>query len=95
MNPDNIPKSWLAVGFAGQAMFTCRFVVQWIASERRRASVIPVMFWWFSLAGGTLLLAYAIARRDPVFVLGQATGMVVYCRNLILIHRARAMAPAS
>ena len=83
------------MGFLGQALFTCRFLVQWIASERRKASVIPVMFWWFSLAGGALLLFYAIKRGDPVFVLGQATGLVVYLRNLILIRRGRTTATAA
>jgi lipid-A-disaccharide synthase-like uncharacterized protein len=89
-----IPKAWLALGFLGQGLFTCRFLVQWIVSERRKASVIPVMFWWFSLGGGALLLIYAIARRDPVFVLGQGAGLVVYLRNLILIRRERAAAAA-
>ena len=78
---------WLAVGFAGQLLFTSRFLVQWIASERRRQSVIPTAFWWLSLGGAALLLAYAIWREDPVFILGQAFGFVVYTRNLILIAR--------
>lgn len=78
---------WLAVGFAGQLLFTSRFLVQWIASERRRQSVIPTAFWWLSLGGAALLLAYAIWRRDPVFILGQAFGFVVYTRNLVLIAR--------
>ncbi len=94
MNPEAISKPWLAVGFLGQAMFTCRFVVQWIASERRKASVVPILFWWFSLAGGALLLGYAIQRRDPVFILGQATGIIVYLRNLMLIRRERIALPA-
>jgi lipid-A-disaccharide synthase-like uncharacterized protein len=94
-NADAIPKAWLALGFVGQGMFTCRFLVQWIVSERRKASVIPVTFWWFSLAGGALLLVYAIARRDPVFVAGQAAGFVVYLRNLVLIRRERAAASAA
>lgn len=84
---DQIPRGWLAVGFLGQAMFTGRFVVQWVASERKRASVVPVAFWWFSIAGGVLLLAYAIHRGDPVFVLGQAAGLGVYGRNLMLVRR--------
>jgi|OpeIllAssembly_1097287.scaffolds.fasta_scaffold947207_2 lipid-A-disaccharide synthase-like uncharacterized protein len=78
---------WLAVGFAGQLLFTSRFLVQWVASERQRQSVIPTAFWWLSLGGAALLLAYAIWRRDPVFILGQAFGFVVYTRNLILIAR--------
>ncbi|MGI1662263.1 lipid-A-disaccharide synthase N-terminal domain-containing protein [Palleronia sp. KMU-117] len=80
---------WIGIGFLGQLLFTSRFLVQWIASERRRESVIPLAFWWLSLAGGLTLLAYAIWRLDPVFILGQATGLVVYSRNLILIGRSR------
>ena len=78
---------WLCVGFAGQALFTSRFLIQWIVSEKKRQSVIPVAFWYLSLAGGSLLLAYAISRSDPVIILGQALGVVVYLRNLALIHR--------
>lgn len=81
------PKIWLVIGFLAQAMFTARFVVQWIASERRQQSYVPVAFWYLSLAGGATLLAYAIHRRDPVFILGQSAGLLVYVRNLILIHR--------
>ena len=80
---------WLAVGFLGQALFTSRFLVQWIVSERRGESVIPLAFWWFSILGGLTLLSYALWRQDPVFILGQATGLVVYTRNLILIARKR------
>jgi lipid-A-disaccharide synthase-like uncharacterized protein len=80
---------WLTVGFLGQALFTARFLVQWLASERRRDAVVPAAFWWLSLVGGTSLLAYAIARRDPVIVVGQALGLFVYVRNLMLIDRAR------
>jgi lipid-A-disaccharide synthase-like uncharacterized protein len=87
MSVNSIPMSWLVVGFAGQAMFSGRFLVQWISSERRRKSIVPVMFWWLSLAGGLLLLSYAVLRRDPVIILGQSAGLVVYVRNLILIRR--------
>lgn len=80
---------WLGIGFLGQALFSARFVVQWLASERVRRSVIPHAFWWFSLAGGVTLLAYALWRQDPVFVLGQSLGLVVYVRNLMLISRHR------
>ncbi len=80
-------KMWLTIGFLGQALFAARFLVQWIASERRRESVVPVSFWYLSLGGAAILLAYAIWRRDPVFVLGQAFGFVVYTRNLALIGR--------
>lgn len=81
---------WVAVGFVGQALFTLRMVLQWYASERERRSVIPVGFWWGSLFGGLLLLVYFLWRKDIVGILGQSTGVVVYARNLILIHRARA-----
>lgn len=80
---------WIAIGFLGQALFTSRFLVQWIVSERRGESVIPLAFWWFSILGGLTLLSYALWRQDPVFILGQATGLVVYTRNLILIARKR------
>ena len=91
----NLPTTPLMVfGFAGQALFSARFIVQWIASEARKQSVIPLAFWYFSLAGGLFLLIYAILRHDPVFILGQAAGLVVYVRNLILISRQRAAANA-
>ena len=80
---------WVAFGLFGQLMFTGRFLVQWIASERARKSVVPVLFWYFSMAGGLILLAYAIYRKDPVFVLGQSLGVFIYLRNLVLIHRER------
>jgi lipid-A-disaccharide synthase-like uncharacterized protein len=81
--------TWLAVGFVGQAIFTARFVVQWAASERSRNSVVPVAFWWLSLLGGAILLSYALSRRDPVIVVGQALGIFVYTRNLALIQKGR------
>lgn len=77
---------WVLIGLGGQMMFTGRFLVQWLASERQRRSVIPVAFWYFSLAGGLVLFAYAVYRRDPVFILGQSTGILIYSRNLWLIH---------
>ncbi|MGV6849763.1 MAG: lipid-A-disaccharide synthase N-terminal domain-containing protein [Marinibacterium sp.] len=77
---------WVAVGLAGQVMFTMRFLLQWIASERVKRSVVPEAFWWFSMAGGLILLAYAIHRRDPVFILGQSTGIFIYARNLWLLR---------
>jgi lipid-A-disaccharide synthase-like uncharacterized protein len=82
-------RAWLVIGFAGQALFTLRFLTQWIASERARKSTVPVAFWWLSLAGGAVLLLYAIHRRDPVFALGQGTGLAIYTRNLVLISRRR------
>jgi lipid-A-disaccharide synthase-like uncharacterized protein len=83
---DRVPHGWLALGFLGQAMFSARFVVQWVASERRKTSVIPVAFWWLSIAGGVGLLSYALHRGDPVFIVGQAAGLVVYGRNLVLLR---------
>ncbi len=80
---------WVLLGFFAQAMFTMRFLVQWIASERAGRSVIPVAFWIFSVAGGLTLLAYALYRRDVVFIVGQAFGVFVYLRNLYFIVRDR------
>lgn len=77
---------WVAIGFLGQLCFSLRFIVQWISSERQKMSVIPIYFWYFSLAGGAILTAYAFHRRDPVFLLGQSMGLVVYVRNLMLIR---------
>jgi lipid-A-disaccharide synthase-like uncharacterized protein len=79
---------WLGFGLVGQAFFSARFLVQWIASERRKQSVVPVQFWYFSVGGGLMLLAYAIYRQDPVFILGQGAGLFVYARNLYFIRRA-------
>jgi lipid-A-disaccharide synthase-like uncharacterized protein len=80
---------WLILGFAGQAMFSMRFLVQWITSERARRSVIPVAFWYFSLAGGSLLFIYALWRQDPVFIVGQGAGLAIYLRNLYFVRRER------
>ena len=80
-------KFWLSIGFLGQAFFSMRFIVQWMASERRKESVIPVAFWFFSLAGGVTLFIYALHRRDPVFMIGEAAGTLIYLRNLYLIWR--------
>lgn len=79
---------WLAVGFIGQALFFSRFLVQWIVSERQGQSVIPNVFWYLSIGGGIFLLAYSLWRQDPVFISGQAVGILVYARNLYFIHRA-------
>ncbi len=89
--------AWQVLGFVGQGVFTARFLVQWIASEKKRDSVVPVAFWWLSLQGGLLLLIYAIHRRDPVFIVGQSMGMVVYVRNLMLVakRKRRALAAAA
>jgi lipid-A-disaccharide synthase-like uncharacterized protein len=80
---------WVLLGFAAQALFTARFLVQWIASERQGKSVIPIAFWFFSIGGGLLLLVYALYRRDPVFIAGQAFGVFVYLRNLQFVLRER------
>jgi len=79
--------TWVLIGFLGQFVFAARFIVQWISSERRRASHIPVQFWYLSIVGGLITTAYAIHRRDPVFIVGQASGLIVYIRNLMLIYR--------
>jgi lipid-A-disaccharide synthase-like uncharacterized protein len=86
---------WLTIGLLGQGLFSARFLVQWIASERRKRSVVPTEFWYFSVGGGLTLLAYAIYRLDPVFILGQGAGLFVYARNLYFIYRspARAVTP--
>jgi lipid-A-disaccharide synthase-like uncharacterized protein len=81
---------WLIFGIIGQAMFTMRFIVQWIASEKRKESVIPVSFWYFSLAGGLIVLFYAIHQMDPVFILAYLPGNLIYCRNLYFIYKKKA-----
>ena len=78
---------WMIVGFIGQAMFTMRFLIQWVTSEKKRQSVIPVSFWYFSLGGGLILLAYAIHRADPVFIMAYLPGNFIYFRNLYLIRK--------
>ena len=78
---------WLIVGFAGQFLFGARFIVQWLSSERAKKSHVPVQFWYLSLIGGVVTGIYAIHRRDPVFVIGQLSGLIVYVRNLMLIYR--------
>lgn len=83
---------WLGIGFLGQGLFSSRFLVQWIASERSKRSVVPMLFWYLSLSGGLVLLAYAIYRGDPVFILGQAFGFFIYLRNIYLIFRERRQA---
>ncbi|MCL4766635.1 MAG: lipid-A-disaccharide synthase N-terminal domain-containing protein [Hyphomicrobiaceae bacterium] len=91
--PD-VEKAWLAIGFTAQLMFSMRFIVQWIASERARRSIVPEAFWYFSLAGGALLFAYAVYRLDPVFMLGQGMGLFIYARNLHFILRGKRPAAA-
>jgi len=82
-----IDKTWLAIGLIGQALFSARFVVQWLYSEKVKKSVIPTAFWYFSVGGGATLLAYAIHRQDPVFIIGQGAGLFVYFRNLQFLWR--------
>lgn len=76
---------WLAIGFLGQGLFSARFIVQWLKSEKEKKSVFPVAFWYFSIGGGVTLLAYAIHKEDPVFIVGQLTGLFIYLRNLYFI----------
>jgi lipid-A-disaccharide synthase-like uncharacterized protein len=83
--------TWIVIGFLGQAFFSARFLVQWLASERARRSVVPRAFWLLSLGGGATLLAYALYRRDPVFIAGQGMGLFIYLRNLMLIRREAAL----
>jgi lipid-A-disaccharide synthase-like uncharacterized protein len=90
--------TWIAIGLAGQLMFSGRMFLQWLVSERRRQSVITESFWWFSLLGAVALFSYSVWRQDPVYILGQASGIVIYARNLRLIHKhkrraARVAAP--
>lgn len=82
-------KFWIVLGLFAQLLFFLRFFIQWIASERRGESVIPIPFWYLSLGGSLMLLAYSIWRQDPVFILGQSVGSVIYVRNLVLIYRKR------
>lgn len=84
-----IDKIWVIIGLLGQAMFTGRFLVQWVQSERKGQSVIPLAFWYFSICGSVILLSYAVWRKDPVFIIGQSTGLFIYMRNLHFIFRDR------
>ncbi len=80
---------WVLIGFVGQFMFMMRFIVQWLASEKAQRSIVPEVFWYFSLGGGLILLAYALYRQDPVFIFGQATGLLIYVRNIFFIRREK------
>ena len=82
---------WLIIGFAGQLLFAGRFLIQWLVSEYRRKSVIPEAFWYFSMSGGIVLLAYAIHKRDPVFMLGQGLGLIIYLRNIYFVRKEKAL----
>jgi lipid-A-disaccharide synthase-like uncharacterized protein len=81
--------AWLAVGFVGQGLFSARFIIQWLASEKAKRSVVPLAFWYFSLLGSLTLLTYAIYKRDPVFIVGQGSGIFIYLRNLYFIRQGR------
>ena len=85
---------WIATGFLGQGLFFGRWIIQWLASERSATSKVPVAFWYLSLVGGLITLAYAIYRKDPVFIAGQSVGAVVYVRNLMLIYKPAASEPS-
>ena len=85
--------AWVVFGFLGQAAFSARFIVQWIVSEKKKTSTIPVAFWYLSLIGGLILFVYAIHQRDPVFMLGQGSGLIVYIRNIILIKKKHRLQP--
>jgi lipid-A-disaccharide synthase-like uncharacterized protein len=87
------PDWGILVGYAGQALFGMRFIVQWVASERVGRSVIPIAFWFFSIGGGVVLLGYAFYKRDPVFIIGQGLGLFVYLRNLYFVFRERQTKP--
>jgi len=82
-----ISLTWLVVGLIGQLFFSARFIIQWIYSEINKKSIIPVAFWFFSILGGVTLLAYAIHRKDPVFILGQSAGLLIYARNIYFINK--------
>ncbi len=86
---------WVLFGFLGQAAFSARFIVQWIVSEKNKESTIPVVFWYLSLVGGLILFVYAIYKKDPVFVIGQGSGLFVYIRNLVLIKKKQSQALAA
>jgi lipid-A-disaccharide synthase-like uncharacterized protein len=80
---------WLMIGFTGQVFFSARFLIQWLHSERHKRSLIPSAFWYFSVLGSLTLLTYAIYRQDPVFIVGQSAGLLIYTRNLQLLAQER------
>ncbi len=85
----NIEIVFLVIGFLGQGLFASRFLVQWIYSEKKGESYIPIVFWYLSIFGGLGLLTYAIFRKDPVIILGQSFGIIIYLRNLFLIYKKK------
>ena len=88
-NLSNVEIFFLSIGFVGQGLFASRFIIQWIFSEKKGESYIPVIFWYLSIFGGLGLLTYAIFRKDPVIILGQSFGILIYLRNLYLIHKKK------
>ena len=80
---------FLAIGFFGQAIFASRFIIQWIYSEKKGRSSIPIIFWYLSVIGGLTLLVYAVYRKDPVIIMGQSFGVLIYIRNLVLIYKKK------
>ena len=86
---------WIMIGLIGQFLFSMRFIVQWITSEKNKKSMIPLAFWYLSIGGSMILLSYAIYRTDPVFILGQSFGLIIYVRNLMLIYRENLTASES
>ena len=80
---------WLIIGFVGQIAFGARFIIQWVVSEKKGESTIPITFWYCSIAGSLILLTYAIHKEDPVFIVGQSLGSIIYIRNLVLIDRKK------
>ncbi len=93
MKVSSVELAWVAFGFAAQSMFFMRFVLQWIASERVKRSIVPATFWYFSFAGGVMLFIYAVHRADPVIMLGQLMGLFIYSRNIYLIWLHRRAEP--
>ena len=87
INLSNLELFFLAIGFLGQGLFASRFIIQWIHSEKKGESSIPLIFWYLSIFGGLGLLTYAIFRKDPVIIVGQTFGIFIYIRNLILIYK--------
>lgn len=91
----NLEIIWLMIGFGGQALFSARFLLQWIKSEQQKRSVIPIEFWYLSMLGGVTLLAYAVHKRDPVFIMGQLSGVFIYARNLYFVYKEMAVSDGS
>jgi lipid-A-disaccharide synthase-like uncharacterized protein len=85
----NYEMMWVGIGFVGQSLFFSRWLLQWVVSERKAESQIPVSFWYMSLIGSVIVLAYAVHKMDPVFIVGQGVGTLVYVRNIMLVHRVK------